>query len=648
MPEKQEKQKKTIDPAALEMLKKAEKAGISTMFNRVDEVKPCPIGAEGSCCRVCAMGPCRMTGKDKEQKTGVCGATLDTVAARGFARQVAAGASAHSDHGRDVALTLLAAARGEAPGYEIKDFPKLLKVAELLGVKVDDRKTEEIAADVALRALEEFGRQTGEVMYASRAPKKRQELWAKLGLTPRGVDREIVEMMHRTHAGTDQDAEHILDQAMRTSLSSGWGGSMLATDLQDILFGTPIPLRSKANLGVLKKDQVNIVVHGHEPTLSEKLVDAAQDKEMIEHAKKKGAKGINLAGICCTSNEILMRRGIPPAGNVLHQELAILTGVVDVMVVDVQCTFQGLAKVASQYHTELITTSPKAKILGATHIEFDHHRAPEIAKEIVKRAIDNFSNRKEVHIPKFSNNLIAGFSHEYIRYMLGGIHRASFRPLNDNIINGRIRGLAGVVGCNNPRVVQDENIIHIVRELIKNDVLVAVTGCSATASGKHGLLTPETMELAGDGLKEVCEAVGMPPVLHLGSCVDNSRILTVLAEVVEEGGLGEDISDLPAVGICPEWYCEKALEIGVYCVASGAYVLFGGVSSPVSGSQVVSELITKGWEKKVGGKLEFYADPQTIVEKALAHIDAKRKALKIDVAKERVLYDMEMRRELSV
>lgn len=639
---------KSIDPAALEMLERAEKDGISTMFSRVDEIKPCPIGAEGSCCRICAMGPCRMTGKNKEEKTGVCGATLDTIAARSFARQVAAGASAHSDHGRDVALTLLAAAKGEAPGYEIKDIAKLFKVAELLGVKIDDRKTEDIAADVALRALEEFGRQTGQVIYASRAPKKRQELWTKLKLTPRGVDREIVEMMHRTHAGTDQEAEHILDQAMRTSLASGWGGSMLATDLQDILFGTPVPLRSEANLGVLKKDEVNIVVHGHEPTLSEKIVDAAQEKEMIEYAKKKGAKGISLAGICCTSNEILMRRGIPPAGNVLHQELAILTGVVDAMVVDVQCTFQTLAKVASKFHTELISTSPKAKILGATHIEFDHHRAPEIAGEIVKRAIDNYPKRDKTYVPKFSNKLIAGFSHEYIRYMLGGIHRASFRPLNDNVINGRIRGLAGVVGCNNPRVPQDKNIIHIVKELIKNDVLVVVTGCSATASGKHGFLTPEVMELAGDGLKEVCEAVGMPPVLHVGSCVDNSRILTILSEVVEEGGLGDDISDLPAVGICPEWYCEKALEIGVYCVASGAYVLFGGVTSPVSGSEVVTKIITKGWEKKVGGKLEFYADPQVIVEKALAHIDAKRKALKIDVAKERVLYDMEMRRELSV
>ena len=639
---------KSIDPAALEMLKEAQKAGISTMFSRVDEIKPCPIGAEGSCCRVCAMGPCRLVGKEKEEKTGVCGATLDTIAARNLARQVAAGASAHSDHGRDVALTLLAAALGEAPGYEIKDAAKLFKVAELLGIEVGSRKVEEIAKDVALKALEEFGRQRGEVIYASRAPKKRQEIWAKLGLTPRGVDREIVEMMHRTHAGTDQDADHILDQAMRTALSSGWGGSMLATDLQDILFGTPVPLRSKANLGVLKKDQVNIVVHGHEPTLSEKIVDAAQDKEMIAYAKKKGAKGINLVGICCTSNEVLMRRGIAPAGNVLHQELAILTGAVDAMVVDVQCTFQTLAKIAATKHTELITTSPKAKILGATHIEFDHHRAPEIAKEIVKRAIDNFPNRKETHIPKFSSDLVAGFSHEYIRYMLGGIHRASFRPLNDNIINGRIRGLAGVVGCNNPRVAQDKNIIHIVKELIKNDVLVVVTGCSAIASGKHGLLTPETMELTGEGLREVCEAVGMPPVLHLGSCVDNSRILTILTEVVEEGGLGEDISDLPAVGICPEWYCEKALEIGVYCVASGAYVIFGGVESPVAGSSVVTKLITEGWQKKVGGRLEFYPDGETIVAKALEHIDAKRRELKIDTAKERVLYDMEMRRELSV
>ncbi len=621
---------KSIDPAALEMLEKAEKDGISTAFSRVDRLKPCPIGRHGSCCSVCFMGPCRMTGKDPNE-TGVCGATPSTITARNFTRAVAAGASAHSDHGRDMALVLRAVAKGEAKGYHIKDTKKLNAVAGFMGIPVDGRTKEEIALDVANKALEQWGQQEGELIYLSRAPKKRQELWKKLGIGPRGIDREIVETLHRTHEGTDQDHEHLLTHALRTSMGDGWGGAMLATDIGDILFGTPSPLTSQVNLGVLKDDEVNILVHGHEPLLSEMIVAACQDPEMIEYAKTKGANGINLAGICCTSNEILMRHGIPPAGNFLHQELAIVTGAVEAMVVDVQCVMQALAPLTQKFHTKLITTSAKAKITGATHIQFDHHDAMPIAKLIVKTAVDNYENRdrSKMQIPEFKEGLVAGYSHEYISYMQGGTYRSSFRPLNDAIMSGRIRGAAGVVGCNNPRATQDEGITTVIRELIKNDVLVLVTGCGATAAAKYGYLAPEMMEHAGKGLKEVCEAVGIAPVIHVGSCVDNSRILTIASQMATEGGLGDDISDLPAVGICPEWMCEKALTIGTYFVASGVYVLFG-VDSPVSGTPEIERYMIDGWEQQVGGKLEFEPDPMGIVEKTLAHIDKKRAALKLE------------------
>jgi len=618
-----EKKIRTIDPAAVEMLQVAEEQGIPTAFDRADAAAPCPIGAGGACCKMCGMGPCRLVGKTK---VGVCGATLATVAARNFARMVAAGASAHSDHGRDLAFTLIAVAKGEAQGYRIRDVNKLLTVAKYMGIPTEGRTKEEIALDVGTKALEQFGQQSGEVIYIRRATPKRQKLWQDLGLTPRGIDREVVEIMHRTHMGVDMDAENILDQCLRTSLSDGWGGSMLATDISDILFGTPVPLRSSANLGVLKKDEVNIIVHGHEPTLSEMIVAAAQDPELLEYARSKGANGINLAGICCTSNEVLMRHGIPPAGNFLHQELAILTGAVEAMIVDVQCIMQALVPLAQQFHTEIITTSPKAKITGATHVPFDEHHALDCAKEIVRRAVDRFPQRGKVHIPDIKENLVAGFSHEYINYMQGGYYRGSFRPLNDAIIQGRIRGAAAIVGCNNARVTHDDATINIARRLIANDVLVVVTGCAAHAQAKHGLLSPETMAYAGAGLREVCEAIGIPPVLHVGSCVDNSRILTILTQMATEGGLGQDIDDLPAVGICPEWMSEKALSIGCYCVASGAYVIFG-VHSPVEASEEVTRLIYEGWEAKVGGKMEFEPDWEKIVEKALAHIDAKRHAL---------------------
>ncbi|MGB9594298.1 MAG: carbon monoxide dehydrogenase, partial [Anaerolineae bacterium] len=377
---------KTIDPAAVEMLKIAAEENISTAFSRAEEVKPCPIGETGACCKICFMGPCRLVGKTTR---GVCGADVHTVAARNFARMVAGGASAHSDHGRDLAMTLLHVAKGEGQGYRIRDVAKLHAVARYMGIPTDGRTKEEIALDVATEALANFGRQTGQVTYVTRATKKRQEVWKKLGIVPRGVDREVVETLHRTHEGVDLDPENILRHALRTSLADGWGGSMLATDISDILFGTPAPISTEINLGVLKEDQVNIIVHGHEPTLSEMIVAAAQDPELIAYAKTKGAKGINLAGICCTGNEILMRHGISPAGNFLHQELAIITGAVEAMIVDVQCIMQALASLAENYHTKLITTSPKAKIPGAMHIEFDERRALDSAKEIVRTAIDN-------------------------------------------------------------------------------------------------------------------------------------------------------------------------------------------------------------------------------------------------------------------
>jgi carbon-monoxide dehydrogenase catalytic subunit len=621
-----EKRSVTVDPAVEQLLEIAHERGVETAFDRAEYTKPCPIGSDGVCCKICSMGPCRRVGK---VKTGICGATVDTVVARNLARQIAAGAAAHSDHGRDMALALLAVAEGHAPDYRIRDISKLVEVAEFLGIAVQGRDTNDIARDVAESALAQFGQQRGSLKYLERAPRKRQEVWAELDIAPRGIDREVVETLHRTHVGNDQDAEHILDHSLRTALSDGWGGSMLSTDITDILFGTPVPLTSEVNMGSLEKDEVNIIIHGHEPLLSELILMACQDPEMVEYARSKGATGINLTGICCTANETLMRQGVRTAGNFLSQELAIATGVVDAMVVDIQCIMQALAPIAAQYHTTLITTSRKAKIKGAMHIEFDEHKALEIAKRIVKVGIDNFPNRGDsetVYIPNVSAPLVAGFSHEYLRYMQGGYYRGSFRPLNDAIMTGRVRGVAGVVGCNNVRTMHDFNHNHVVRELIKNDVLVVQTGCSAISAAKEGLLGPEAMNVAGPGLREVCEAIGIPPVLHLGSCVDNTRILTVASQMATEGGLGDDIADLPAVGLAPEWMSEKALSIGTYFVASGVYVIMGP-RNPISGSEEVARIISEGWESKVGGKLEFVVEAEEMVRKTLEHIDKKREEL---------------------
>jgi len=631
---KRSPEESSIDPAAQELLKRAEELGLETAFSRADLMTSCNIGGAGMCCKNCGMGPCRLT---KDGDVGICGATIDTIQARNLLRAISSGASAHSDHGRDMAFTLKAAANGEAEGYMIRDVAKLRTLAEEYDIPTEDRSPNEIANDLADLYIAQFGQQKGVLAPVSRAPETRQKVWEELGVLPRGVDREVVEALHRTHIGDDQDPHNILHHALRVSLSDGWGGSLIATDISDILFGTPAPILGEANLGVLKDDMVNVVVHGHEPTLSEMIVAATQDPEIIAYAQEAGAKGVNLSGICCTANEILMRQGIPAAGNFLQQELSILTGAVEAMVVDVQCIMQSLVGLAENFHTKVITTSPKVKITGATHIEFDEHKALTIAKKILKEAIDNYQNRGETHIPSQKEELIPGFSHEYINYTLGGSYRASFRPLNDAIISGRIRGVAAVVGCNNPRGQHDYLHTKVAKELLKQDVLIVETGCGAIASAKEGLLLGKAgLDQVGPGLREICEATGMPPVLHMGSCVDNSRILTVVAQMVEEGGLGDDMDMIPAVGLAPEWMSEKALSIGTYCVASGVYVIFGG-TSPVSGmpdrvsdSDIVSRLISEEWEEQVGGKLEFIPDADDMIQATLDHIDKKREELGLD------------------
>ena len=646
-------EEKTSCEASIEMLKKADAEGMSTAFSRAETLKECTIGASGICCKNCAMGPCRLTPPKKEgdpEKRGICGATPEVVAARNFVRMIAGGSAAHSDHARAVAHTMILAAKGEAEGYGIKDRIKLLEVAADLGIEVGDRPVEEIALEVGEKCMAMFGQQEGELEFGHRAPEPRQEIWRKLGIFPRGIDREVVEAMHRTSIGVDQDMENLLLQGSRCALADGWGGSMIGTELQDIMFGTPTPIKSKINLGVLEEDQVNVIVHGHEPLLSEMILLAAQDADMLKKAEAKGAKGINIAGICCTANEILSRHGIPIAGNVLQQELAILTGAIDAMVVDVQCVYQAIGELATCFHTKIITTSPKGKMPLSEYVEFHEEQGLTTAKKIIEMAIDNFPNRGKVDIPSKTSEFTAGYDHEYINYMLGGRFRSSYRPLNDGVIDGRIRGVVGVVGCSNPRVPHDSITVQVVSELVANGCLVVMTGCAAQAVAKVGLMTPEAAYKEGvmpQGLREICEAVGIPPVLHAGSCVDNSRILVALTAMVNEGGLGKDISDLPAIGCAPEWMSEKAIAIGQYFVASGASVIFGA-RWPTTGSKTLTDYLFEGYQEIYGNTWGFEPDPDKMVGALLSKIDTKREALGILGKRERVLYDMAMRRELEI
>lgn len=620
--------KQTVDRAARKVLDSTKGRREKTAWDRSEAMEPrCGFGDLGICCTICLQGPCRIDPFGPPDQKGCCGADADVIAARNFIRAIAAGAAAHSDHGRDIAATLLHAARGGTGGFSITDPEKLNAIAAELGIRAEGLRPEAVAEKVALACLDQFAR--GPLPFMQRAPEPLRKRWSEAGLWPKGIDREIVEVLHRTHEGVDADYRSIILSGIRAALGDGWGGSMLATELSDILFGSPSPIRSKANLGVLKADEVNIVVHGHEPALSDMVARASREGELLDYARHKGAKGINVSGLCCTSIELLMRQGYPALGNFLSQELAILTGAVDLMVVDVQCIMPGIQDIAKCFHTEVLTTSPKAKIPGVKHLEFEESKAHALAHEIVRRAVDAYTRRRpdRVNIPDEVMDLVAGFTVENIFTNLGGTFRSTFRPLNDAIMAGRLRGVAAVVGCNNARMTQDEGHLAMTRKLLASDVLVVETGCSATACAKEGFLRPEAaLELAGEGLREICETVGIPPVIHMGSCVDNSRVLRALCEMVKEGGLGTEISDLPVAAAAPEAMSEKAVSIGCYAVGSGVFTVFAPPPR-VEGSRNVVEFLTRGIEEITGGKFCFERDPVKGAEAMIAHMDAKRKAL---------------------
>ena len=614
---------KSVDKASLKMLDKAAAENISTAWERLTQQQPqCGFGELGICCRNCNMGPCRIDPFGQEPHEGVCGANADTIVTRNLLRMIAAGAAAHSDHGRDIATTLYEAVQGNAPDYPIKDETKLQTLAQECGIPVEGRSAREIALDLSGLALDEFGSRKGCLQLLERAPQKRKDLWAKLGITPRGIDREVVESMHRTHMGVDTDYVNLTLHGLRTSLSDGWGGSMWATELADVLFGTPQPVKGRCNLGVIKADQVNIILHGHEPTLSDIIVFAARDPELLAQARAAGASGINVCGMCCTGNEILMRHGVPVAGNFLQQELAIITGAVEAMIVDVQCIMPSLPQVASCYHTKIISTSPKAVFPGAEHVPFNEHNAMETAKKIVAMAIDNFPNRKpeRVSIPNEEMQYMGGFSTEAIVEALGG----SLDPLLEAVKSGAIQGIVGIVGCNNPKLVHDQEHLTLTRELIKNNILVVETGCAAIACAKAGLLLPEAAAEAGEGLEAVCRALGIPPVLHMGSCVDISRILVVASALAN--ALNVDISDLPLAAAAPEWMSEKAVSIGAYAVASGIFTVLG-LAPPILGSGNLTALLTAGAQDVVGATFAVETDPQAAAKLIVSHVGQKRRAL---------------------
>lgn len=629
--------KRSTDPAVQEVIKKAEKAGIETVWDRFEHQEPqCGFGSLGLCCRHCLQGPCRINPFGEEPKTGICGATADTMVARGLDRAIAAGTAAHSGHAKHLAHTLKKVAKGEVKDYRVKEAGKLYAVAQRLGIPTEGRETDEIALDVAEAALADFHEKDTPVMWAATTVTPgRVKVLSELDLVPKGIDHEVSEIMHRTLYGVDADPVNLLLGGMRCAVAD-LAGSYMGTDLSDILFGIPEPVVTEANLGTIKADHVNIAVHGHNPVLSDILVSVA--KEMKQEAVDGGAQGVNLVGICCTGNEIMMRHGIPSCTHSVSSEMALVTGGVDAMVVDYQCIMPSLASVAQCMGTTLVTTMDICKIPGATHIAFKEETAAENAKEVIRIAIKNFVRRKgkPTSIPDVTEKVVAGFSTEAIVGALAKLDGENpLKPLVDNIISGNIRGVCLFAGCNNVKVPQDKNFVAMAKKMLKENVLVLATGCGAGALMRHGFMDPAKVdELCGDKIKAVLTAIGeanglggpLPPVLHLGSCVDNSRPVAIAVAVANY--LGVDTDKLPVVACAAEAVSEKAVSIGCYAVAAGLPTHVG-VMLPVLGSPAVTQVLTDKVGDLTGGYFIVDLDPESAAEKLLKAIDERRKGLGI-------------------
>ena len=619
-----------MEAATDALLETGKKVGADSWQQRVKNQTPhCKFGEEGICCRICSMGPCRITPKSPR---GICGCDADGIVARNYLRFTAGGSATHSDHGRSIAHTLYLAKEGG--NYQVKDPEKLLRIAKEWGIETEGRDIYEVAHEVAYTGLLEYGKPFGVQRFLKRAPESRQEIWAKNGIEPRAIDHEVSQSLHMTHMGCSSLPEALVRQSLRAGLSDGWGGSMMGTEFSDVLFGTPKPIDTTANIGVMEKDMVNIIVHGHDPSLSEMIVFYANDPEMIALAKEQGAKGINIAGVCCTANEVAMRHGIPMAGNFLQQENVVLTGACEAIVVDVQCIFPALGPLSKCFHTKFITTSPIARMPDSEFIEFHEETAGENAKKIVEMAIRNFKNRKPelVNIPQLKANATVGYSVEAIKKCLDGVTNSHVDPTNtmlpliDCVKAGVLRGAVAMVGCNNPKVRPDTAHIELMKKLIANDIIVIVSGCSAQAAGKAGLLSKEAKSLCGEGLRRVCELVDIPPILHMGSCVDISRMMILASDIAKDWGI--DIAQVPVVGCAPEWMSEKAVSIGNYVVATGIDTYLG-VNPYTKGGPAVEGLLQGSIKDWVGANFTVETDIEKLGDLMIDAIEEKRAALNI-------------------
>lgn len=625
--DKHDSQRQAQNPAAAEMIRHLDEAGIDTVLDRLESQNPqCGFGLRGTCCRMCQWGPCRISEKSPR---GVCGRDMALVTMANLLRAVAAGASAQTMHAREMALSLDAIAHGKI-ALEIKDAGRLRDAAQALNVAVPWTNAADLPGLVAHAILDDLGRLTeGRMRTLGFAPHEQRQLWEEAGVAPRSTALEVLEALHMTTLGGCSDPEELFRQAIRTALAHAYSALVPSSVMSDILFGVPEPRIAEVNFGVLKPDHVNVLVHGHSAIMLEKVLAALASDEIQALARQYGAEGIVVGGMCCTGHESLARYGIPTVTGAMGQELVIGTGAIDAVVVDMQCLLPGMQAVAQCFGTQIVTTCNSNRIPGAAHIPFDAEKPETLeadALRVARISVEAFAqrDRSSMHIPAHTTTVSVGHTRESIMKSFGSVRR-----IVEKLRSGEIRGVVAMVGCTTPKIAWETGHVTIARELVRNGVLVLTSGCSSHALLNAGLCSLDAAKDAPVGLRTACEEAGVPPVLAIGSCADNTRIIQVFAQLANHAQ--EDLRDMPFVVSGPELAHEKTMGQVIAMLAHGITAVVGltpQLPIPADGSPgseaIADHFSGAGLQELLGSRLLVCPDPQDAVSAILGVLDAKQ------------------------
>lgn len=638
-PSKDEVLENTPDPAVREMILRQNQLGFDTTFDRFDKQQPqCGFGMAGICCKICNMGPCKITSKSPK---GVCGADADLIVARNLLRSAAAGVAQHGMHGREVILSLKWAAEGKLD-LPILGQQKIKDTAKAFGIKTERRSIKKIASELADVLLDDMSRTIpGDYkIIEALGSEERKKVWKELDILPISAYHEVFESYHKTGVGTDGDWKSIMQQFLRCGLAFTYSGVVSTSIATDGLFGVGDRVTSKVNIGALKKGYVNIAVHGHLPTLVSEIVKVGQEEKFINLAKEAGAKGIRFYGICCSGLSAMYRyAGVIPLSNAVSAELVLGTGALDLWIADVQDVFPSIMEVAKCFRTTVVTTSESARLPGAERFEYDHHHSNigetrALAEKIVLRGIESFKDRQgiPVYIPPYEVDAEVGFSPEYVHK-----HYGSMKPLYEALKEGKILGIVNMVGCNNPKVVYEKCVIDVANALLRNNILILTNGCASFPLMKMGYCNVSGQEHAGESLNEFLG--DLPPVWHVGECIDNTKSSGIFAGVAGEAG--KPLYEMPFAFTSPEWSNEKGIDaaLGFRLMGINSYHC---VEAQIHGSKNVIEFLKEGTKDLLGSVMVVNPNPDALGEKIVADIIEKRKALGWAVPDEIVHKDEEL------